>query len=160
MSTGVKHDEGKVQLDLLPREGLVAVARVLEHGARKYTRGNYKGGIAWRRCAGAALRHMFSWLDGETNDPESGLNHLAHAACGMMFLLEYTKTHPELDDRAKEVPPAAATGRVPAGSRALRIGERIVEGDCYWSRAEGRWVETLLTCPTEGLYCRKGVPGA
>jgi hypothetical protein len=103
MSTGVKHDEGKAQLDLLPRRGLVAVARVLEMGRKKYGRDNWKGGLAWSRPAGAALRHLFAWLDGESNDPESGLSHLAHVACNMLFLLEYEKTHPELDDRAKEV---------------------------------------------------------
>ena len=39
--------------------------------------------------------------DGEDKDPESGLSHLAHAACCIMFLLEFEKTHPELDDRYK-----------------------------------------------------------
>jgi hypothetical protein len=103
MSQGSKNDVGKVQLDLLPRIALVKIARVLEHGATKYGRLNYQKGLAWRRCAGAALRHLFSWISGETNDPESGLNHLAHCACSLMFLLEYETTRPELDDRAKEV---------------------------------------------------------
>jgi len=39
--------------------------------------------------------------DGEDKDPESGLSHLAHSLCCLMFLLEFEKTHPELDDRYK-----------------------------------------------------------
>jgi len=48
------------------------------------------------------LRHLTAWWAGEDLDPESGLHHLAHAACCLMFLLEYTQTHTELDDRPRQ----------------------------------------------------------
>ena len=53
------------------------------------------------RPLAAAMRHIMAFNDGEDKDPESGLSHLAHAACCIMFLLEFEKTHPELDDRYK-----------------------------------------------------------
>lgn len=45
------------------------------------------------------MRHLWAWWRGEDTDPESGLSHAAHAAWGCFALLEYARTHPELDDR-------------------------------------------------------------
>jgi hypothetical protein len=47
------------------------------------------------------MRHLHAFNDGEDKDPESGLSHLAHLGCCVMFLLEFEKTHKELDDRFK-----------------------------------------------------------
>ena len=35
----------------------------------------------------ALMRHLEKWRSGEIDDPETGLPHLAHASCCMMFLL-------------------------------------------------------------------------
>ena len=51
------------------------------------------------RYFSAAQRHLLAWNDGEDNDPESGLPHLAHASCNLMFMLYHTKHNPKLDDR-------------------------------------------------------------
>lgn len=99
MAGGLHKDEGKAPLALVPRSLLEAVSRVLEFGARKYKADNWRLGIEWRRVAGSLLRHTFAWLEGEDKDPESGLSHLAHAATNVAFLLEYERTHQELDDR-------------------------------------------------------------
>lgn len=95
----MKYDGEKVRLDLLPADPIIDVGKVLTYGARKYTAENWRKGLAWSRCYGATLRHLLAWHKGETNDPETGLNHLAHAACEIFFLLEFSRTHPELDDR-------------------------------------------------------------
>lgn len=95
----MKYDGEKVRLDLLPVEPIIDIGKVLTYGARKYSERNWEKGLAWSRCYAAALRHLFAWQNSETNDPETGLNHLAHAACEILFLLEFSKTHPELDDR-------------------------------------------------------------
>lgn len=99
---GKKFDQEKPRLDLLPVDPLEEVAKVLTLGAKKYSERNWEEGILWGRCYAAALRHLFSWHRGETQDPETGLNHLAHAACNILFLLEFSKTHPELDNRPKK----------------------------------------------------------
>ena len=86
---GHKADAGKPRPDLLPPLAVLEIAKVLEFGARKYAPDNWRKVEGWRwRYAGAALRHLFAWLGGEARDPESGLLHLAHAGCCVLFLLE------------------------------------------------------------------------
>lgn len=97
--SGNKSDQDKERTDLLSIAALESVAKVLTHGAKKYGARNWEKGIAWSRCYGAALRHLFAWWRKEDQDPETHLSHLAHATTNLMFLLEYLKTHPELDDR-------------------------------------------------------------
>lgn len=89
MSKWKKNDKGKPDLAMLawlPLEQLITIAHVMEHGAHKYSRDNWKGGN-FTRYASACLRHIFARLKGERLDPESGLPHLAHAACCILFLM-------------------------------------------------------------------------
>lgn len=101
---GKKHDGGKPPMALLSGAALTEVAKVLEFGAKKYDSWNWKGGFKWSRLASAVLRHIFSWLSGEDKDPETGLSHLSHAACGIMFLIDFEVNKLGEDDRYK-VPP-------------------------------------------------------
>lgn len=96
---GTKYDESKVRTDLLPTNPLMDIAKVLTFGARKYNDRNWEKGIAWNRVYGALQRHLFAWWNGQDLDPETGLSHLAHAGCCIVFLLEFEKTHRELDNR-------------------------------------------------------------
>lgn len=98
---GVKHDNGKPRLGLLDRVALEAIARVLAHGAEKYRDApggahNWRHGLALSRELDAALRHIHAFNDG---DPESGLSHIAHAACCLMFVLRLHAERPDCDDR-------------------------------------------------------------
>lgn len=101
--TALKFDQDKLPLNLLSTEAMNQTAAVLKFGAQKYAEHNWRKGFAWSRPLAAAMRHLTAFNDGEDRDPESGLSHLAHAACCIMFLLEFEKTHPELDDRYKPV---------------------------------------------------------
>lgn len=101
--TALKFDTNKLPLNLLSTEALNQTAAVLKFGAEKYAEHNWRAGFTWSRPLAAAMRHITAFNDGEDCDPESGLSHLAHAACCIMFLLEFEKTHPELDDRYKPV---------------------------------------------------------
>lgn len=96
---GVKFDGGKPEMDLLPGEALIDISKGFAFGAKKYGRFNWRKGIAWSRVYSALQRHLSAWNAGEDFDPESGLNHLAHAGCNLMFLLSFLQEHPELDDR-------------------------------------------------------------
>lgn len=60
---------------------------------------NWRNGLSSSRVLDAALRHIASFNDGEDVDPESGVSHLAHAACNLMFALRMLKDRPDLDDR-------------------------------------------------------------
>jgi hypothetical protein len=82
-----KFDSNKPDMVLFPYEVIEPIIRVLEVGAKKYGRDN------WRRCedpkryANAFIRHMAAWLGGEILDKETGLPHLHHMACNIVFLV-------------------------------------------------------------------------
>jgi hypothetical protein len=99
--TALKFDDGKLPLHLLSTEAMNQTAAVLAFGAEKYAAHNWRKGFVWSRPLSATMRHITAFNAGEDKDPESGLSHLAHAACCIMFLLEFEKTHKELDDRYK-----------------------------------------------------------
>ena len=101
MGTAIKFDQDKLPLHLLSTEAMNQTAAVLKFGAQKYAEHNWRNGFAWSRPLSAAMRHITAFNDGEDTDPESGLSHIGHAMCCLMFLLEFQKTHPELDDRYK-----------------------------------------------------------
>jgi hypothetical protein len=109
---GVKYDSEKPRVDLLDPLALEGLAAVLTFGANKYAAHNWRGGLSYSRLIGAALRHTFSILRGEDNDPESGLPHVDHLGCCWMFLSNMMKTRPDLDDRYK---PDVAVDKVPTG---------------------------------------------
>lgn len=104
MNEGKKYDGDKLRYDLLPWAALDEVIRVLGHGARKY------GDENWRRVdrledryPAAALRHLSAYLQGQEHDQESGFNHLAHAICSLMFVLQMDKeTDIELAERMRD----------------------------------------------------------
>lgn len=98
---GDKFDQDKVPLDLLSSTWLFGVGKVLGFGAKKYAAHNWRKGISQSRLLGAALRHILAHIGGEDMDPESGLLHLHHASCCLMFASELYETRPDLDDRYK-----------------------------------------------------------
>ncbi len=85
---GLKYDQGKDRWDLLPFGTVKQIVKVLTFGAKKYEDNSWQevdGGR--KRYYAAAMRHMDAWWGGEKSDPESGLHHLSHAACCMLFLI-------------------------------------------------------------------------
>jgi hypothetical protein len=98
-SGGRKDDSEKNRVDLLPFDALEEVAKVLTFGARKYADRNWEKGMGWMRIFGGVMRHTWAWCRGENTDPESGLPHLAHAACDVLFLLTYELRKIGTDDR-------------------------------------------------------------
>lgn len=89
MAVGVKHDQDKPMMGLIPPKAELLVASVLTFGAKKYAPEN------WRliekpkeRYMDAAMRHINAHRQGEVFDPESGLPHLACAVTSLMFVLE------------------------------------------------------------------------
>lgn len=97
---GVKFDDGKPRWDLLPMDALNDVAAVLQYGAKKYAARNWEKGMHWGRLQAAALRHLAAWSIGQDEDIESGLPHLAHAACCVLMLLAMEQRGIGTDDRS------------------------------------------------------------
>lgn len=100
MKKATKNDQGKPNYALIPPKSMSEVAKVFTYGAQKYGERNWEKGLAYSRLYAAIQRHLWAYWAGEDLDPESGLPHLAHAAASIFMLLEYQRTHPELDDRA------------------------------------------------------------
>lgn len=90
---GRKFDGGKLQYGLLPPNSLNDVVKVLTYGAEKYEIDNWKRvPEAKRRYFDAANRHIWAYKAGEVDDPETGVNHLAHAICCLMFINDLDTT--------------------------------------------------------------------
>lgn len=98
----VKYDGGKPRMELLSPWVIMEVAKVMTYGCVKYQEHNWRNGFNWTRPIGASLRHITAWLQNEDIDPESGLYHLAHAMCGIMFTLEHQLLEMGKDDRWKQ----------------------------------------------------------
>jgi hypothetical protein len=99
MSEGRKDDAGKLPYQLLPSDAVEDILRVLRFGAEKYAERNWEKGMAWSRPFAAMMRHMWAWWRGEKADPETGISHLAHAGCCVLFLLSYELRKIGADDR-------------------------------------------------------------
>ena len=100
-TSAIRYDSGKNRLDLLPIRPLQHIAEVLTKNLDKYPERNWELGMSWSRCYASALRHLFAWWRGEDHDPQTGLSHLAHCACNILFLLEYEERKRGTDDRPK-----------------------------------------------------------
>lgn len=97
--TGKKFDSDKIRWDLLPMDALNEVAKILTFGYHKYGAHNWRGGMEWSRLYGATYRHLYQSIIGKDYDDESKLLHLAHAACNILFLIEYLLHNIGNDDR-------------------------------------------------------------
>lgn len=88
MTEGRKFDKGKLRFSLLPWKAVQEIIKVLEFGAVKYDVDNWQQvAEPKQRYWDASMRHLVAYKQGEQLDPESGLHHLAHAGCCVLFLL-------------------------------------------------------------------------
>ena len=96
-----KADNGKPTFELLPFELLAETNKVLQHGKMRYGLNNWRktDGFKMSRCFNALLRHIFAFWRGEDNDPETGLSHLSHAMCNLIFLMYHFQNNKAADDR-------------------------------------------------------------
>ena len=84
----LKETTGKLQLSLVPRKIIIAIAKVRMYGIAKYKTDNWKLNSK-KEYQDAAFRHFLTYLDdNDAIDEESGLPHLHHLACNIAFLIE------------------------------------------------------------------------
>jgi hypothetical protein len=101
MSGAHKDDGHKAPWHLVPFDALRGIVAVLGFGAGKYGERNWEEGMAWSRPYAALLRHLTAWFEGEDKDPETGMSHLWHAGCSILFLIAYEIRGIGTDDRPK-----------------------------------------------------------
>ena len=102
---GRKDDSGKDPWHLAPWDAFLAVVKVLAFGAGKYGDRNWEKGMAWGRVYRATISHLTAWWmredggKGPGRDPETGMSHLWHAGCCIMFLIAYELRGKGADNR-------------------------------------------------------------
>ena len=85
---GMKHDQNKLPYELLPFKCIDAIVEVQRYGAKKYAPNSWqhvKNGK--KRYIAATLRHISLYQQGQRYDEESGLHHLSHALCSLMYAI-------------------------------------------------------------------------
>jgi hypothetical protein len=108
--TGGDKSRKLARFDLLPPYPLTLLAEhfgraTKEHGG-KYDDRNWEKGYAWSLCFGALQRHAWAFWGREDIDPDTGSPHLIAVAWHALALVEFSKTHPEYDDRSFPDPQA------------------------------------------------------
>ena len=125
--TGVKYDNEKIQMELLPLRELQEVARVLTYGAKKYSPDNWKKVPDMKeRYTGALLRHLTAYRQGITFDHETNPNpqrHIAQVVCNALFLL-----WKELEDentKISSLPDPKPNDEIPFDVQVLQVVKQI-----------------------------------
>lgn len=95
----IKDNRSKTRLDLIPSTPLELAGQVLAHGAEKYKPNNWRYGLPWGDTFASMQRHLWAWQRREDKDKDTGISHLAHALCQLLFLVEYEATGTGTDDR-------------------------------------------------------------
>ena len=95
----LRYNQGKLQWSLVDFKSLEGMVKVLEMGAEKYDKHNWKKGMPVTQVGESLMRHLFAFLNGENTDSESGLSHLSHVLCNAMFMEYILREKPEFDDR-------------------------------------------------------------
>lgn len=103
---GLRFNKGKINLSYCPTSAIAAIASTLqtnsEESGGKYPRDNWRKGMSWTVVINCLMRHLEDFRNGVDIDPEDGIPTIWKVATNAAFLVEYTKTCPELDDRFKE----------------------------------------------------------
>lgn len=93
----------RVNLHLIPPSANILEARVLELGAKKYGAYNWRAAeVSGSVYISAMLRHLYRYMDGEDNDPESGQSHLAHIRANTAIMIDALSLGRFNDDRPIE----------------------------------------------------------
>lgn len=105
ISTNPKDRIGRLKppIHLIPPVANVLESQVLDLGARKYGPFNWRAEkVAASVYVSAALRHLLGWFDGEDNDSESGVTHLASVRACMGILMDAQCQGSMVDDRPRK----------------------------------------------------------
>lgn len=98
---GLRYDQEKPRMDLVPPEAIFGLAEVYTTGAKKYAERNWELGMDWGRCFASLMRHAWKWMKGETFDEETGHHHMLHVAWNALALYVYYERKIGKDDRPR-----------------------------------------------------------
>jgi len=87
----LRYNEWKTRWSLVDWKSMEPMVQVLEFGAKKYEEENWKKPMDKKQILNSAMRHLIAMMNGEENDPESGLPHVGHLMCNAMFYSYHSK---------------------------------------------------------------------
>ena len=92
--------DGKLPYGLWPETATALGCLALLDGSLKYGRANWRAaGVQASTYYNAARRHLTAWFEGEEKDPDSGLDHLAHALACLAIIVDSRAMGNLYDDR-------------------------------------------------------------
>ena len=139
---GLRYNNGKNRLSLVPTSAIEGIGQVLTYGANKYTvrdekgnilvngANNWRKGLPWMEVVDSLERHLSQFLKGEDVDPESNCMHIDHLLTNAAFLKEFYTIFPEGDNR---IHPYLNTKRI-----GLDIDDVLADFTGHWSRYHGQ----------------------
>lgn len=98
-TTGGQKGSKQCQIGAVDPQAIMQVGLVAGFGNDKYERYNFAKGYKWSLSYDALQRHLMAFWNGQNNDEESGLPHLAHAAWHCLALLTFSLRNRGTDDR-------------------------------------------------------------
>lgn len=81
-----RNNEGKPKMSLIGLKALEPLARVLEFGANKYSKDNWRNGHVESEVIDSLLRHIVDLQEGKSIDSDSKLPIVGHIQANAMFL--------------------------------------------------------------------------
>lgn len=91
---------GKLPLHLWPESASALGCLGMLDGALKYGRANFRHApVLASIYYDAARRHLDAWFEGEDDDPDSGLPHIAHALACVAIVVDADVAGKLIDDR-------------------------------------------------------------
>lgn len=111
-------DADNVRYDLITPIGLQRLAETYKEGADKYGDWNWMKGFPASDLMNHVIKHIFQWLEGDTTE-----DHLAHATWGLMTIMHFEDTRPDLIDiplrsKINEKSASNASGKLYAKGKA------------------------------------------
>lgn len=94
-----RFNDNKIKWSLVSWKALEPMVKVLMFGANKYSPNNWQKGLKYSEISESLQRHLYYFMEGEDDDPESKLSHLGHILCNAMFLSWMFIFRKDLDDR-------------------------------------------------------------
>lgn len=89
-------------LSVTPASAILVLGQVMQLGADKYGRFNYREkSVAASVYVDAMLRHLIAWNAGQDDDPESDVSHLGHVLACASILIDAQVNGNLIDNRSK-----------------------------------------------------------
>lgn len=127
---GLRYNEGKARIDLIPPEVIIELGKHYTYGANKYAPNNWRKGFPYSETFASLTRHLYAWWAGEDLDQESGHHHLIAViwnAVTLMYFEMFPAKFGKFDDRIDNGGvPSMQTPVAVSGSYTLSINDEVI----------------------------------